>query len=256
MNWRRAIGTQWAFELGGIAVRLLFALHVEQHAPRRARPMRRVGDVREVALRRQLAICMLSCMVLLATTGGEGPLWSRWSTPAAASMPVLPTPIDAPHQASDHPLTGPPSLTAAQVDAVLATYGSPAAGSGQVFYDQGLRHNIDPAYALAFFIHESSAGTAPNWAGNKDDGTTTHNVGNIICANYATCYGRFRDYPDWETGIADWYRLIADEYVEWRGLSTLEAIVPVYAPSDDNNDPQGYIRSVALMVESWRAQPN
>ncbi|MFN3372500.1 MAG: hypothetical protein ACK44M_02910, partial [Chloroflexus sp.] len=108
----------------------------------------------------------------------------------------------------DHRLRVAPSLSPAQIDQILRSYGSPAAGTGEIWYRLGVEYNIDPAYAIAFFIHESSAGTNLNWAGRKPDGSTTHNVGNIICAGYPTCYGRFRDYPDWETGIADWYRLI------------------------------------------------
>jgi hypothetical protein len=39
---------------------------------------------------------------------------------------------------------------------------------------------------------------------------------------------------------------------EW-GLSTVEAIVPVYAPSTDGNDPAHYIRAVRRLVAEFRA---
>jgi hypothetical protein len=32
----------------------------------------------------------------------------------------------------------------------------------------------------------------------------------------------------------------------------VDAIVPVYAPAADRNDPAGYIASVKYMVDSWR----
>ncbi|MGC8951258.1 glucosaminidase domain-containing protein [Chloroflexus sp.] len=152
----------------------------------------------------------------------------------------------------DHRLRSAPSLTPAQIDEILRSYGSPATGTGEIWYRLGLEYNIDPAYAIAFFIHESGAGTNPNWAGMKPDGSTTHNVGNIICAGYPTCYGRFRDYPDWETGIADWYRLIDVEYIRWRGLQTVADIIPIYAPSFEN-DVQGYIQVVTGLVDRWRS---
>jgi hypothetical protein len=104
---------------------------------------------------------------------------------------------------------------------------------------------------VAFFVHESTAGTAPGWAGWKGDGSSTHNVGNIICAGYPSCYGRFRDYPSWEAGIEGWYRLIATEYIAGRGVTTVAQILPIYAPSFEN-DTQGYIRTVEQMVERWR----
>jgi hypothetical protein len=145
-----------------------------------------------------------------------------------------------------------PSISTAQIDSILASYGSPAMGQGQAFYDLGVRYGIDPAYALAWFIHESSAGTNPLWDGIKPDGSTTHDIGNISCAGYPTCYGRWRDYSDWAKGIEDWYALLTNEYFP-RGLTTVEAIVPVYAPSSDNNNVGAYVSAVNGMVEGWRA---
>jgi hypothetical protein len=144
-----------------------------------------------------------------------------------------------------------PSLNAAQINAVLSGYGSPAVGSGQDFYDLGVTYGIDPAYALAFFVHESSAGTNPSWDGMKPDGSTTHDIGNISCAGYATCYGRWRDYANWRTGIDDWYRLISVEYIGGRGFSTVDQVIPVYAPSFEN-DVGGYTNAVSALVGQWR----
>ncbi len=163
------------------------------------------------------------------------------SPPQAAALPAP----------GDYQLRAAPSLSPAQIDQILRSYGSPAAGTGNIWYRLGQEYNIDPAFALAFFIHESGAGTNPNWAGRKPDGSTTHNVGNIICAGYPTCYGRFRDYPDWETGIADWYRLIDVEYLRGRGLQTVADVIPIYAPAVEN-DVQGYINVVHSLVDRWR----
>lgn len=152
----------------------------------------------------------------------------------------------------EHSVVGAPSINAAAIDTILSKYGSPAAGTGQSWVNLGRQYGIDPAYAVAFFIHESSAGTNPGWAGMKPDGSTTHNVGNIICAGYATCFNRFRDYSSWDEGIADWYKLISKEYVRGRGAASVEQIIPIYAPSSDNNDVPGYINVVVSMVEGWR----
>lgn len=154
--------------------------------------------------------------------------------------------------AGEHSVLGDPSINAAAIDTILSKYGSPAVGTGQAWIKLGQQYGIDPAYAVAFFIHESSAGTNPGWAGMKPDGSTTHNVGNIICAGYANCYNRFRDYASWDEGIADWYKLISHEYVDGRGAASVEQIIPIYAPSSDNNDVPGYINIVVSMVEGWR----
>lgn len=167
---------------------------------------------------------------------------------APAPEPVAKPVIIPPGESS---ILGTPTITAEQIDAILRANNSPAAGTGAIWVEAGIQYGIDPAYGLAFFMHESSYGTNPAWAGMKPDGTSTHNVGNIICAGYRTCYKRFRDYPDWRTGIYDWYRLIAVEYVQWRGLATVEGILPVYAPAFENDVPR-YVNVIKYAVAEWR----
>jgi len=154
--------------------------------------------------------------------------------------------------AGEHSIIGQPSITVDQIEAVLTQYNSPARGSGTIWFALGKQYGIDPAYPLAFFVQESTAGTNPGWAGLKPGGDTTHNVGNIICAGYATCYKGNRDYPSWEAGIEDWYQLIAREYVEGRGLASVEQILPIYCPTSDGCHSYDYISIVNSMVEKWR----
>jgi hypothetical protein len=228
-----------------------------------ARPYRSYGPSRAlpaINLNRGLmlgVVALVSLLVLVSIAGPSGSSMSRWGTLlhnigtgsiANASRAQLFGPA---HPAGDYTLKGAPSLTAQQIDTILATYGSPAAGTGAAWYNLGLKYGIDPAFAVAFFIHESSAGTNAAWAGLKPGGTNTHNVGNIICAGYATCYGRFRDYSSWDEGIEDWYRLIDTEYIQGRGLQTVQDIIPTYAPSFEN-DVQTYINSVNSLVDGWR----
>ncbi len=175
-------------------------------------------------------------------------LLGPWYAPLSEVLPFLPPPA---RPIGDYHLRGAPSLSAERIDDILASYGSPATGTGEAWVEQGKRYNIDPAYALAFFIHESTAGTHPNWAGLKEDGSTTHNVGNIICAGYPRCHGRFRDYQSWEEGIADWFRLIDVEYIRGRGTETVDEILPIYAPAFEN-DVEGYANAVKQMVDSWK----
>ncbi len=148
---------------------------------------------------------------------------------------------------------GAPTITVPQIEQVLAEYNSPARGHGQEIYDLGLKYNINPAISLAFFIHESGAGSNPAWAGWKPDGTTTNNIGNIICTPGYRCHGRFRDYNSWAEGIEDWYKLINDLYVNEWNRRTVDDIIPKYAPAADNNDEGLYIRSVKQLVERWQS---
>lgn len=141
-------------------------------------------------------------------------------------------------------VVGGPSLSPDFIDQTLASAGSPAAGTGQTLYDLSIQYRIDDAYALAVFEKESSFGKYG--AGLQD-----HALGNIVCAGYPTCNGRFRSYPSWEVGYADFYRLITREYVT-RGISTVETITPVYAPLSEN-DTVLYIQQVRLSLLEFRS---
>ena len=141
---------------------------------------------------------------------------------------------------------GKPSISAQFINRVLAWYDSPAAGKGQALYDDGVKYGIDPVYALAFFMHESRFGTT-------GVATVTHSLGNIRATAGHARYHGYRMYRTWEEGFEDWYRLIAKLYVAQWGLSTVDQIVPVYAPGSDNNDVAVYIAAVKQAVDAWRS---
>jgi hypothetical protein len=197
-----------------------------------------------------VALASIMILVLFVPIGGQAPL-SNWLGPLIGLPAPSSESLVTPNDVGNYYLIGAPSLTAEEVDSILVAYNSPAVGTGEAWVSLGKKYGIDPAFAVAFFIHESSAGTHPGWAGLKDDGTTTHNIGNIICAGYPTCYGRFRDYQTWDEGIEDWYDLIDREYIKGRGTETVDDILPIYAPAFEN-DVNGYSTAVKNMVDSWR----
>jgi hypothetical protein len=73
-----------------------------------------------------------------------------------------------------------PTITAAFINQVLAAYHSPATGKGQALYDDGVQYGIDPAFALAFFMHESTFGTA-------GEARITLALGNLRCIPNRPC---------------------------------------------------------------------
>lgn len=156
---------------------------------------------------------------------------------------IVPTPDIARLGAAS--VVGAPSIDVALIRRVLLRYNSPAADEAQAFYDLGVARGIDPAYCLAFFIVESAAGT-------QGVARTTYSVGNIRALSGQPSFEGYRRYDTWHDGIADWYRLIDELYVHELGLSTVDAIVPVYAPSGDSNDPDAYILTVKRLVAGWR----
>ncbi|MHB8600168.1 MAG: hypothetical protein ACYDER_25580 [Ktedonobacteraceae bacterium] len=162
--------------------------------------------------------------------------------PAASSPSSV---VGRPSLLSSSSVVGRPSLSAHFIDAVLAVYHSSAVGLGQAMVADSLHFGIDDVYALAFFWHESQFG-------RFGVARVTRSLGNIVCTSgYPSCSGRFRSYASWQAGCLDWFRLLAVEYVP-HGLTTVQRIVPVYAPSSEN-DVAAYVVAVMSAVSVWRA---
>lgn len=143
-------------------------------------------------------------------------------------------------------VVGRPTINADFINRVLMRNHSPARGKGQALYNYGVKYGIDPAYALAFFMQESCFGT-------KGVATITHSLGNIRATRGHPQYAGYRYYSTWEEGFEDWYRLIAQQYVQQWGLYTVDQIIPTYAPRSDNNDEDAYIQAVKTAVNGWRS---
>lgn len=166
--------------------------------------------------------------------GSQSQNWQK-----AAPAPIKKT---IPIATGPYAVLGKPTVTATFINQVLQAHGSPAAGKGQSLYNLGVQYGIDPVFALAFFQHESGFGTA-------GEATKTRSLGNLRCYTGATCVdteigGGYAQYATWEDGFTAWYALIRDYYVNVRGLTTVDLIIPVYAPTADNNDEAEYIASL------------
>jgi hypothetical protein len=148
---------------------------------------------------------------------------------------------------------GSPTVTAAFIDKVLAANHSPAQGTGAAFYAYGLQYGIDPVFALAFFKHESSFGTT-------GVARSTLSISNTVCTGSTPANERyysggncFHKYASWTASIEGWYRMIRTTYVgQWK-KSTIEQIIPTYAPASDGNNVAEYISDVQKSVASWRS---
>lgn len=171
---------------------------------------------------------------------------SAIQTPIAQTSQALTHPVQAAHPSGPYSVIGKPTISAQFIDRVLCGARSPACGKGQALYNYGVQYGIDPAYALAFFKHESTYGKYGVARTNKG-------IGNIRCTpGYACLYG-YRAYASWEAGYEDWYALIA-WYINSLHKSTVDQIIPTYAPETDNNDVPGYTRDVEQTVSAWREQ--
>jgi len=162
------------------------------------------------------------------------------------ARPNIPLPHAQPAVASaPAQITGKPTIDAAFINRVLSSANSPADGTGEALYNDGVQYGINPAYALAFFKHESNFGTT-------GVARYTLSLGNIKCTSGYSCIDGFRAYSSWAAGYQDWYKLISTLYINQWHLVTLEKIIPVYAPSSDGNSPQDYINAVESDVQRWQ----
>src|ERR1700730_3680163 len=195
---------------------------------------------------------LLALAVLLLLTLAS--LFAPSRTPAFGGSPLSSHQMTVVVFPSSSSVIGRPSVSAAFINKVLVAYRSPAAGTGQALYDLGVHYGIDDVYALAFFLHEDDFGKT-GW------GAVNHSLGNSRCGGWSSCQGGYRSYPTWEVGYRGWYHLILYGYV--RGevtiplvghrCSTIEQIVPVYAPSSDGNNVTAYIAAVLQAVATWHA---
>lgn len=192
---------------------------------------------------------ILIVMILIGIVSYESSTLSETTRSASPHLSVkTPVPMG---QANEYSVVSGPTVSAAYIDRVLCGAQSPACHTGQALYDLGVQYNIDPAFALAFFLHESSYGT-------QGEASMTLSLGNLRCYVGATCVdqdrGGYAAYTSWEAGYQAWYELIRTYYIAQRGLTTVDTIIPVYAPTADHNDEAAYIASVEHSVAIYRAE--
>jgi Mannosyl-glycoprotein endo-beta-N-acetylglucosaminidase len=157
-----------------------------------------------------------------------------------------PSAVAIPPSSGPYSVLGKPTISADFINRVLTSYNSPAAGKGQTLYDMGVKYGIDPAFALAFFMHESSFGT-------QGEARVSLSLGNLRCIPNYKCQDGYAWFSSWDDGFQAWYELIRNLYVSQWGLTTVSQIIPKYAPTSDNNDEAAYIAALKHAIDTWHA---
>lgn len=117
----------------------------------------------------------------------------------------------------------------------------------QKIYDLGVEATVDPNFFMAIAFLESHHGTVPSIAlSNKNPGSLRNGRGGAIKVANGFAY-----FDTWEAGIKAFYTHITDFYVRKRNLTTVDEILPVYAPPIENNTVK-YIADTKLRMDALR----
>ena len=148
-----------------------------------------------------------------------------------------------------------PDMDEAAFLAVLRANQSPVRdGEARAVYSYCLVRSVSPAWLLACFNHESSMGKAGT-------ATQTHSWGNTRRPSFgvpdigevAGRSGTFSRYANWADGGVSTVARICD-HQPYANANTVREITPVWAPSSDGNNVEGYIAAVLRDIARW-AQP-
>jgi hypothetical protein len=225
-----------------------------QHPPRAGRGKgartfhkyrgRRPGAALPRALGQLLLALLLAWLLVTRVYPAVQQTATRPPAATGASTPALGTPRPGDHLPGSLAAAGDPSLDAATVDRILAAYGSPLRGHGPDLVALSRAYQVDDAVALAFFVMESRAGT-------EGEAVATRSFGNLRPMPNEPQRDGYRLYHSWLDGASEWFAVIRHLYLNQYKLGTVEAIVPVYAPSTDSNDPTAMIGGIRQLVACW-----
>lgn len=196
----------------------------------------------------RLGILMaIICLALLGTGLAEGlaPKMFGFSGQLLGLVPA-PSPTVATPKPTSTTIARSPSISIVEVERVLARVNSPMLPYAGDIYAYGVQYGIDPVFALAFWMKESRE------ASDGSVAAVDHNPGYTQGLNSDPHCGRWACWPTWPEGIQGWFRYMRVYFVD-RGRTTVEVILPIYAPPTENNTT-GYIASVLNWVYQWRAE--
>ena len=152
-------------------------------------------------------------MVVLLLGGCVALLWQmQQGSTASHAVPAIP---------ADVSVVGPPSLSAATVNAIFAQYGSSMAGTGTTIETLSRRYNIDDAFALGVWWTETNDGMAGVGSADRNPGSVRGSP------NYPSAWDGYTIYPSYTAAISDWFNILNGRYIS-SGLTTVFSIARPY----------------------------
>lgn len=211
----------------------------------------RVYQRRTLRRLRRWRVSLFVVILALAFVGtglaeGLSPQVFNFSSQLLGLAPAPPTATPVPTEVPTDDLARSPTITIAEIDRVLESVNSPMLPYSADIYVSGEQYGIDPVFALAFWMKESRE------ASDGSVAAPDHNPGYTEGLSTDTRCGRWACWPTWPEGIAGWFHYMRVFFID-RGIRTVEDILPIYAPSTENNT-SGYILFVIQHVATWRAE--
>ncbi len=158
----------------------------------------------------KVSVCLLLSMVILLLGGGVALLWEFQQGNMAGRA------------AGDVSVIGPPTVSASTVDAIFARLGSPMVGTGKIVELASRQANIDDAFALGVWWTETNDGAAGVGLADRNPGSVRGSVG------YPSAFDGYTIYPSYTAAIQYWFKMIRNNYVIGRGVSTVYTIARPY----------------------------
>ncbi len=152
-------------------------------------------------------------IVIVLLSGCMALLWQmQQGSFASHALPAMP---------DDVSVVGPPSLSAATVNAIFSQVGSPMAGTGATVETLSREYNIDDAFALGVWWTETNDGMAGVGSADRNPGSVRGSPG------YPSAWDGYTIYPSYSAAIADWFNILNGRYIR-SGLTTVFSIARPY----------------------------
>jgi len=154
----------------------------------------------------------------------------------------------------DYPIVGPPTITRALFKRALENRKSPVDSPAGELADEAyticLAWGLNPAVALAVYVHESQAGTKGAARRTKNWGNLRKGPGQLRQVHTGVS-GGFGEYASWLVSLNDFCKLLTGPLYVKAGLDTVSKVTPRYAPAADRNNPTSYAAFVNELIAHW-----
>jgi hypothetical protein len=105
-----------------------------------------------------------------------------------------------------------------------------------------VKHGINPAMALAFYVQESGAGTH----GLAKENNSWGNVRGHGDHGY-------KPFDSIKSSLDQWYHMMNTKYQGEFHADKLGQVIHKYAPSRDHNNEGQYVKNVGSLVRKWQS---